>query len=126
MYNSVVVVDLYFSQHISGSKAATRFGDISLVQGPVQECAVDRLVQLRPVARSTSRTASYEQCSSQVIMQFIMKAMYDNYSISVSRHLEANSTRKHSISLATHPLPQVWFVTRTISTQITSGSNKII
>ena len=45
-----------------------------LIQGTVQECAADRLVQLRPLARSTSCTTSYKQCSSKVI-KLLMKIM---------------------------------------------------
>ena len=78
------------------------------------ECPADRLVQLCPTARETSRTTSHQQRASQVILILDWYVMSDSWLLNIlrwkllfCRHLEANKTTKHSISLATHPLPEV-------------------
>ena len=85
-----------------------------MISGTIWECPADRFVQLCPTARETSRTTSYQQRASQVILILDWYVMSDSWLLNIlrwkllfCRHLEANKTTKHSISLATHPLPEV-------------------
>ena len=69
---------------------------------------------------------SVDMMMISVVITIMMNLMVFKL-ISLSRHLEANATSKHSISLGTHPLPQVCFFKRIRNISIyATGENKIL